>query len=366
MKDRQGTNGAGTPPDPQPKVTMTDVARAAGCSQATVSIVLKNAPGVRISAETRARVIQAARTLNYATTTMAHLATPDPGPAHGTELFGFVVDQLATSPEAVVAIEGARQAAWDEGGIIIAAQTMNDTEMEEKTIAALARSGVAGLVYMTIFTRKITLPSALTGLGLPIALLNCYSSDHRLPSVVPGEAEGGHAATRHLIEAGHRRIAMITGEPWMEAARDRARGYRRALSEAGIGFDPALVTEGNWSPSSGYENTRRLLALPDRPSAIFCQNDRMAIGCYEAIKDAGLHIPDDISVVGYDDEEISRHLYPQLTTVVLPHRLMGHWAIERLKTQSSLTRDRHPQEVMPCTLIARASVRDLNRQPDGA
>ena len=93
---------------------------------------------------------------------------------------------------------------------------------------------------------------------------------------------------------------------------------------------PKLVIEGDWSASAGYAATKELLALDDRPTAIFCQNDRTAIGCYEALKEAGMRIPEDISVIGYDDEEISRHLHPQLTTSVLPHRAMGRWAIEQL------------------------------------
>jgi LacI family transcriptional regulator len=338
------------------RVTMTDVARVAGCSQATVSLVLNNAPGVKISAERREKVIEAARSLGYQPTALAHLDVVPASRLAPPAVVGFVVDQLATSPEAVVAIEGARQACWDEGRVVLAAQTMNDPEMEAKTIAALLAQGAGALVYMTIFTRRVAVPQALERANVPVVLLNCYSEGDRFPSVVPGELEGGLAAMRHLLARGHRRIGMITGEPWMEAARDRLKGYRQALAAAGVHYDPALVLQGNWSPSAGYECTRRLLALPDRPTAIFCQNDRMAIGAYEAIKEAGLHIPDDVSVVGYDDEEISRHLFPQLTTVVLPHRAMAHWAVERLSRPAA---GGTGKVRIDCTLIARDSVRDV-------
>ena len=115
----------------------------------------------------------------------------------------------------------------------------------------------------------------------------------------------------------------------MDAARDRLKGYRQALATADIPYDPALVREGNWQPSAGYEQTNVLMDLPRPPTAIFCSNDRMAVGCYEALKERRLSIPGDVSVIGYDDEEVARHLSPQLTTLVLPHREMGRWAVER-------------------------------------
>jgi LacI family transcriptional regulator len=337
------------------RVTMTDIARRAGCSQATVSFVLNNAPGAKISADTRNRVIEAARSLNYATAVFAHLQHQPGEVQTRPKRLGFIVDQLTTSPEAVVAIEGARQAAMDDGSILLAAQTMNDPEIEDQTIDAFVATGVSALIYMTIFTRKIVLPASLRNLAIPVVLLNCYDDTCIFPSVIPGELEGGQRAASHLATNGHRRIAMITGEPWMEATRDRMTGYRRALAAADIPFDPELVFQGNWSPSSGYIGTQRLLALPARPTAIFCQNDRMAIGCYEALKEASLHIPGDMSVAGYDDEDISFHLYPKLTTVVLPHRAMGVWAVENLAAKARVG-GKYPVVKLECQLIERHSV----------
>jgi len=278
------------------RVTMTDIAREAGCSQATVSFVLNRTAGIKISQQTRDRVIEAARTLGYAAASLAHLQ-PAPPMVRTDGLIGFAVDQLATSPEAVVAIEGARQAAWGAGNIILVAQTMSDPVMEPRTIEALLAQGVSAFIYMAIFTREIVAPPILRELDVPVILLNCYTADHAFPSVVPSEIAGGQSATRHLLEMGHRRIGTILGETWMEAAQDRLEGYRRALATADIPFDPSLVVEGDWSASAGYHGARKLLQLRDRPTAIFCQNDRTAIGCFEALKEAGLSIPEDISVV---------------------------------------------------------------------
>lgn len=338
------------------RVTMTDIARVAGCSQATVSFVLNKTPGIKLAAETRERVIEAARSLGYAAPSFAHLDTADILTPAIDGKIGFVVDQLATSPEAVVAIEGARQASWNAGNIILVAQTLNDPEMEPRTIRALREQGVSALIYMAIFTREVVLPAAVYELDIPVVLINCYTTDHAFPAVVPSEIAGGQHSTRHLIQHGHRRIGTITGEPWMEAAKDRLKGYRRALATADIPFDPELVIEGDWSASAGYAATKELLTLDDRPTAIFCQNDRTAIGCYEALKEAGMRIPEDISVIGYDDEEISRHLHPQLTTSVLPHRAMGRWAIEQLDSFAQSSGRRYPIAKLECPLVERLSV----------
>lgn len=336
------------------RVTMTDIARAAGCSQATVSFVLNNSPGIRLSQQTRERVIEAARALGYSAPAFPALREPVAAFEGLDGVIGFVVDQLATSPEAVVAIEGARQASWNAGNVLLVAQTMGDAVMEPRAISALTRRGISALIYMTIFTREITAPDHLYGLDIPVILLNCYTADYAFPSVVPSEIAGGQSSTRHLISRGHRRIATISGEPWMQAAQDRLKGYRRALATADIPFDPELVVEGDWSASAGYAATVKLLGLKDRPTAIFCQNDRTAIGCYEALKEAGLHIPQDISVVGYDDEEIARHLFPPLTTSILPHMAMGQWAIEQLEAPAG--RGRYPITKLECPLVERESV----------
>ncbi len=340
---RRGTaRGAGK------RVTMTDVARLAACSQSTVSVVLNNTPGIRISRQTRDRVIAVAHELGYEIIP-GHVAL-----GARPRQIGIVFDRIATSPEAVVSIDGARETAWTTGHVLTIAETLNDVEMEPVTIEAILRNGVDALVYATIMTRRVQVPEPLARAKVPVVLLNCYADDRRFPSVCPGEVAGGHRATETLVRAGHRRIAIITGEMWMDAARDRLRGYRQALATADIAYDPALVREGNWQTSAGYEQTHALMDLRVPPTAIFCSNDRMAVGCYEALKERGLAIPCEVSVIGYDDEEVARHLSPQLTTLVLPHREMGRWAIERALAPIAV--GKHPIAKLECPLIVRDSV----------
>ncbi len=333
------------------RVTMTDVARAAGCSQATVSCVLNANFSVQISEPTRERVLRVARELGYEAPILAGLA-PSPGPG----AIAFVIDSLVSSPEGVVALDGVRQAVRPHGYVVLAAETQNDPELEPRTLGLLLDHGLRGLIYACLFTRRVVLPPLVAATSTPVALLNCYTEPAGdLPAVVPGEFDGGRHATELLIAAGHRRIATITGEPFMEAARDRLDGYRTALACAGIAFDPALVVEGDWSASAGYRATSALLGVEPAPTAIFCQNDRMAVGCFEALKESGRRVPADMSVVGYDDDEIARHLFPPLTALVLPHRAMGCWAVERM-LRPAASPGPHPVTRLECGLVVRESV----------
>ena len=183
-------------------------------------------------------------------------------------------------------------------------------------------------------------------------LLNCYDGDGQYTSVVPAERRGGEIATAALLEAGHRRIAFISGEPWMEASDQRMEGYERALRAARIPVDPSLIVEGNFLPSGGREATLKLMEADTPPDAIFCANDLTAVGCYEALKELGLKVGQSVAVMGYDDQEIAQHLSPALSTVLLPHREMGQWCVEQLLSAyvSSVVIER-----MECPLVLRRS-----------
>jgi LacI family transcriptional regulator len=329
--------------------TMTEVAAEAGVSQTTVSLVLNDAQGARLSAETRERVIAAAQRLGYRLARRAASMQ-----AAGATTIGFVVNEISTDPWMAIAMDGARDKAWEQGLTISAAVTRGDAELEEAVLAQMTAQPMLGLIYGTIHTRRITPPPALY--RVPTVLLNCYVADRSLPSVVPAEVAGGHTATRRLIRAGHRRIGYINGEALMDACRDRLKGYRQALAAADLPFDPELVRPGNWEPSAGYEQTRALMQLADPPSAIFCANDLMAVGCIEALKELGMQVPEDVAVIGYDDREIAQFTHPPLTTVLLPHFEMGSEAAACLIEHARRPRPRPAQIKIECPLIERKSV----------
>jgi LacI family transcriptional regulator len=307
------------------KPTMTDVARIAGVSQTSVSLILNRAISARISEATRARVIEAARELGYE---LPGARRPSLVPSQ-RNVIAYIVDEISTSPHPVVSLDGARDAGWESGFLVAAHVTRSNPELEAMTIEAILRDpSVIGVIYSTIFTRRVSLPSAL--LALPTVLLNCHSADRQAHAIVPGEVAGAFTATRYLLSMGHSRIGFINGEPWMEASADRLKGYRQALATADIAFDPVLFRSGDWLPLQGYQLAMELLGLPNAPTAIFCANDLMAMGALEAASKLGLRVPEDLSIMGYDDQELARYTHPALSTLVLPNYEMGKRAAELL------------------------------------
>jgi LacI family transcriptional regulator len=193
---------------------------------------------------------------------------------------------------------------------------------------------------------------------VPTVLLDCYVADKSLPSVVPDEVLGAYTAVSHLINKGHTRIGYLQNDDPVDAAKLRFVGYQQALSENGIPFDETLVTAV--SDQHGYDGAMNLLKPADRPSALFIFNDSMAMGAYDAIRNLNLKIPDDVAVVGYDNQElIAPNLYPALTTMELPHYNMGCWAVEQLLgliNNPEAGPETAVQHKMECPLIERSSV----------
>ena len=236
---------------------MIDVANEARVSQTTVSLVLNHADGARLSAETRERVIKAAAELGYQPVRRGGA----PGVRAATSI-GFVCDEISTDPWTAIGLDGVREKAWEHGLTVTVMATRGDADMEAAALAQLTAQPLARPHLRD--HQHAPRRGARGAAALPTVLLNCHVANGALPSVVPGEVAGGHAATDVLIRAGHRRIGYINGEASMEASRHRLRGYRQALATADLPFDPDLVREGNWQPLSGYEATRALMASPRR------------------------------------------------------------------------------------------------------
>jgi LacI family transcriptional regulator len=358
MREDEGAHGGASSRDaaqkrargaaPARRPTMIDVANEARVSQTTVSLVLNHADGARLSAATRERVVNAAARLGYQQVRRGF------APGVAAAAIGFICDEISTDPWTAIGLDGVREKAWERGLTVMVMATRGDADMESAALAQLAAQPLVGLIYATINTRLVNAPAALS--RTPTVLLNCHVANGALPSVVPGEVAGGHAATDVLIRAGHRRIGYINGEASMEASRHRLRGYRQALATADLPFDPDLLREGNWQPISGYEAARELMALKNPPTAIFCANDLMAVGAYEALHELGLRIPDEVAVMGYDDREIAQHLHPPLTTVLLPHFEMGSIAAEILLDATSGSASRPRQIKVECPIVRRGSV----------
>jgi LacI family transcriptional regulator len=340
---------------PRRRPTMTDVARLAGVSQSSVSLVLNDMTGARISDATRERVAKASKELGYVPPNQRRVDLN----ADMRNRIAFVIDEISTSPHPVVSLDGVRDAAWEAGYFVMSYVTRSDRALEHATLDLIANDPqVAGVIYATIFTREVTLPPQLG--AAPTVFLNCYEKQRTSISVLPAEVTGGFNATEYLIKNGHRRISFINGEPWMDAAIDRLKGYRQALTTHDIPFDETLVRNGDWLPLTGYQLAQELLTAAARPTAILCANDLMAIGAMEAAAECGLRIPDDISIMGYDDQELARYTHPPLTTIVLPNYEMGRHAAELLIDRISSRRAQRLGVIkVDGPVVERGSVRQL-------
>lgn len=339
---------------PARRPTMTDIAKQAGVSQSTVSLVLNDVHGTKVSKATRELVLSIARDIGYPQVRHVRNAS---APVRNVIL--YLTDELTTSPHAMQTIDGATNHAWEHDCIVSVFATRSDPEREAAILAhMLANPALLGVIYATIFTRVASVPAALH--DVPTVLLNCHTTERAatgIPSVVPGEVLGGYAATMHLIEAGHRRIGFINGEPWLEAACERLKGYRQALTTADIPYDPALVREGDWQVASGFDHAMALLGGANPPTALFCANDLMAVGAIDAARKLKLDIPERLSIVGYDDQDMARYIHPPMTTVLLPNAEMGRWAADTLIAQARAGAPGLRQHIkMECPLVRRESV----------
>lgn len=296
-------------------VTMRDVAKAAGVSVATVSHVVNDKAGARIGEDTRRRVQDAVAFLGYRPNALAKTLS------QGTSRFiGLVADQIATTPFAGQIIHGAQDEAWKHGYVLLVANTDGNPAAEAVAIAMMLEHQVQGILYSTWYHREITVPEGLQ--QTDTVLVDCFARGAALPAVVPDEVQGGRTATEELLAAGHRRIAFINTTTPSPARSGRLAGYRAALENAGVMFDESLVLPAAPEQEGGYEAAPAVVA--SGATAVFCHNDRVAMGLYDGLREQGMRIPNDIAVIGFDNQDvIAAHLRPALSTVALPHYELG-------------------------------------------
>lgn len=335
--------------DKQRAITMKDVAERAGVSRSAVSFVLNDRRSVALSDETRDRVLSAAAELGYRPNAGARALAQQRSDWYG------LVTEIVTAPFAVDVIKGAQDRAMTDGKYLLIASTESDPAAETAAIERLLEQRVEGLIYAATWHRGVTVPEIAR--EVPTVLVNCFDLEGRYTAVVPDERTGGHRATARLLEAGHRRIGFINLDPGIPAAIGRREGYRQALGEAGISPDDALEVTGHATADSGFAAAQALLDLPQPPTAIFCANDRMAMGAYDAIKERGLRIPQDVAVIGFDNQElIAAYLRPGLTTVALPFEQMGALGVDLLAAITAGESTDTKIVTVDCPLLERSSV----------
>ena len=325
-------------------VTMRDVARQAGVSVATVSRVFNESGPV--GEGTRDRILRTAVKLRYVPNGTARSLT-----TNSTETVGVLLPNLYGEfySEVIRGVEGAVR----ERRYHTLLSSVHDG-LDELVAALRTLVGrVDGLIVMSPDIGADVLEANLPA-GLPVVLLGTPVPDHA--SVVIDNAAGAEAMVRHLVGLGHRRIALIGGAPGNTDAQARRAGYRRALRESGVAADPALVVDGDFTESSGHAAARTLLALSERPTAVFAANDSMAIGALRAFREAGLDVPDDIALGGFDDIPVARYVTPALTSVHVPIHEMGARAVEAvLDAVESGEGDRTSTITLSTRLVVRES-----------
>lgn len=317
-QDRPGRRG---------RVTLRDVAERAGVSVTTASFVLSGRHEMRISAATEERVFQAARTLDYRRRLVTGAALPTGAPA-----IGLISDVVASDAFAGEMLRGAIAAANDRGHVVLIADSEGADEIEESAVRALLSRGVTKFIYATLGTIEYRVPELLRDQAL--VLMNNVDPSLAAPAVLPDDHRAGRRAAQALIEAGHTTGIWIAGQvrPDAFAARRRLDGIRAGLRAGRL--RPAGHIRCGWWPDETRQAVERKLRAgwweSDSPTAVIAMNDRAAMGVYQAVTGAGLRVPDDLSVISFDNSDLARWLHPALSSLDLPYFAIGQRAVELL------------------------------------
>lgn len=331
-----------------PPVTIRDVARLAGVSPMTVSRVINDSGTV--SHGTRGRVEQAIAQLGYVPSRLARGLS-----AQRTGTLAVIVPDVA-NPFFTLIVRGVEDVARRAGFRVILCDTRADLQIEREVLEEMIAHRVEGMVIAPVNDRSREPLRRLASFGIPFVLVDRTVPGIDADTVLGESAAGSKRLVEHLVALGHRRIAMIVESDEVSTARDRHRGYVTALDEAGIPVDPTLVVDGTADTTGGFAGMQRLLRLDAPPTAVFTVNNLVALGAIEAVRAAGLEVPDDVALVCFDDIEYASRLYPFLTVMEQPAETFG-----TLSTQLLLERigGRAPERkrvvVLPAEFVVRRS-----------
>jgi len=340
------------------KVSIKDIAQAAGVSHSTVSRALSNSP--LIPESTRQRIQRIAQKMGYAPNAIARgLVT------QRSQAIGVIVTTIE-DPFAAEVVRGIEEIAADHSYRVFLGTSHNDPQREVGLVKALREWRVDGVIVASSRVGALYQP-LLKEIGAPIVLINNQKQSKRtarargaaedIHSVVVDDTQGGELATRFLISQGHRVIGYLGGPADYAANRNRWTGYQRALAQANIAYDEALVRPGT-GRADGGEQVIPFLTRSPAPTAVFCYNDMTAIGALSALRRRGLRVPDDVSLVGFDDIPFAAYVDPPLTTIHQPKDEMGRLATRMLL---NLLDGKQVANVMvPGKLIVRESTRVLH------
>jgi DNA-binding LacI/PurR family transcriptional regulator len=339
--------------------TQRQIAEEAGVSRTTVSLVLNDVPGVRVSPGTRQRILEVARRLNYYPDAAARTLA-----SGRTHTIGFV---LCQSPDRIFAdaflpevLRGVGDAVH-ESGFRVLIHSVEDVTAPEAYIGLVREKHTDGVILSGPRSDDQQLPH-LKAEGFPVVLLGQLPGSD-IPFVDVDNVGAARQTVGHLVRLGHRRIGMITNASLTyTAARDRLAGYRQVLEEAGIPFDEELVRCGDFREESGRLAMKQLLDLSEPPTAVFVASDLVAFGALVAIKEQGLRVPEDIALVGFDDVRLAHYVNPPLTTVRLPAYELGYGAATLLTKLVAGEQVEEREILLQTTLVVRQSCGAANHE----
>ena len=331
--------------------TIIDVAREANVSYTTVSRVVNGKGYVR--AATRERVLQAMTRTGYTVNRQARALA---GGRH--QVIGLLVPELDTSYVGEILRGIDEEIAAD--GYDLMLYTTHRRRTRESIFVNSITTGMTDGLLMILPVDPAAYLTSIRRRDFPFVLIDHEGLDHEGPSVGATNRDGARHAIRYLLDLGHRRVGFITGNLDMDCAHERLAGYRETLAEHGIPADDRLIAEGNFHKPLAFQRTRELLALPDPPTAIFASNDVSAFGVMDAVRDLGLRVPDDVSIVGFDDIPDARLSTPALTTVRQPMREMGARATRMLLDRIAGKEPQPPRVELPTELIVRDTCRAVS------
>jgi len=327
-------------------VTMRDVARRAGVTPTTISHVINNTRYVR--KETHARVWAAINELGYQPNNLARSLR-----RKETHTFGLIVPDNANPFFAEVA-RGIEDSSFDRGYCVILCNSEKNLEKELSYINVLQGRQVDGIILVSagINTQHII---DLQEKGKPVVVVDREIAGVNVDAVLTDNRGGGYKAVHHLVELGHKRIGCISGPSELTPSAERVDGYKQAVTEAGLRWEPNLIIKGDFHSKGGYSAIEKLMSLPEPPTAVFACNDMMAIGAMAGAIDLGYNIPHDLSIVGFDDIELASYTNPKLTTVEQPKYKMGTVATEMMLRQVNEGKSPGRRLILPTELIIRQS-----------
>jgi LacI family transcriptional regulator len=330
------------------RVTIHDVADRAGVSSMTVSRVINGSS--RVSIEARGRVEQAISELGYVPSRLARGLS-----AQRTGTIALLVPDVA-NPFFTLIVRGAEEVARRAGFGVILSDTRADHTIERDAIEEMIAHRVDGVLVAPVSDRSREELQRLSRFGIPFVLVDRTVVGIEADAVVGDSVGGARRLVEHLLSLGHTRIAMIVEGDDVSTARDRLRGYVEALEAAGLEFDPALVVQATVDPVGGLDGMSRLLALDERPTAVFTVNNLVAVGAIEAVRRAGYEVPDDVALVCFDDIELASRLYPFLTVMEQPAETFGTLGAQLLLERIAHRAPAKPRVVvLPADFVVRRS-----------